>query len=44
VLQRSFDAARHELGQVTMADLIDDVQHSPSNGKVQRVRGGLQSK
>jgi Rrf2 family protein len=40
VLQRSFDAARHELGQVTMADLIDDMQRSPVNVVVQSKRGG----
>src|SRR5262245_32403171 len=41
VLQRSFDAARHELGQVTMADLIDDMQHSSSNSDAPSVRREL---
>jgi Rrf2 family transcriptional regulator, cysteine metabolism repressor len=39
VLQRSFDAARHELGQVTMADLISDMRCSPAGIVVQPERG-----
>jgi Rrf2 family protein len=40
VLQRSTDAARHELGQVTMADLIADLeQRAPETSARTKPRG-----
>jgi Rrf2 family protein len=38
VLQRSTDAARYELGQVTMADLIADIERAASEPSLQAER------